>query len=401
MGFWIDQRGQSLQLEFLLIGAILILAMAGYQAQVIPQQTAASESNAYETTLADVTHLRHAVLSVTTTSPTTATITTGATYPPRLFFQNPPAPRGQLTTRNLGPYVIRNATAVKPDTAEYWNGTARTVPTRDIRFQPDYNERTDAAPLRLSSGTVYVENENMYPLTPPVLVTENHIRLHSITGSVTAADSEQVVLDIEASATQTRTLTLANTSDPITVFVPTAIPAQHWRTELLAGEYDSTGNTSNTAYIRDIVEHPIKQGVRITFESNATYRLTLAHVHLSETSNMTAVPIPDPTYLTPVTPTSQAIDVGEYTTLTSEVRDRYNQPRSDITVTYTVTDGAENISVVTARSVRSTQDGHAELVVQGTQTGTANVTAAFGTGTARQTVTYTLTVDEKAGTVSP
>ena len=43
MGFWGDERGQPVQIGFILLFGILVLAFAGYQGHVVPDQNSEVE----------------------------------------------------------------------------------------------------------------------------------------------------------------------------------------------------------------------------------------------------------------------------------------------------------------------------------------------------------------------
>jgi hypothetical protein len=111
-----DDRGQSIQIGAVLLFGALVVALAGYQAFVVPQQNEAVEFSHSQTVQNDIQELRNALVSATGEASTrSVSVTLGTRYPDRAFAVNPGPASGSLRTAGTSdPGValeVANATA--------------------------------------------------------------------------------------------------------------------------------------------------------------------------------------------------------------------------------------------------------------------------------------------------
>jgi hypothetical protein len=183
----VDDRGVALQVGAALLLAFVVVAVSVYQVQVVPDQNRAVEQRHGEQVVAELGSVRDAVVSVPGGgSGRSVTVGLGTTYPSRTLFVNPPPVSGQLRTTTTAPITVANATA-GGEVGDYWNGSARSVPTRALVYDPDYNERT-GAPDTVYGNTVlfdeYRTDGQYVPRTDQTLIDGDTITLVALRGNV-------------------------------------------------------------------------------------------------------------------------------------------------------------------------------------------------------------------------
>jgi hypothetical protein len=207
MEFRDDERGQAIQIGFILIFGVLVISFASYQAFVVPDQNSEVEFNHNQQVQGQLQELRNGIVSsVSRTTTVAVAVDLGTTYPSRLVAANPPAPSGALrtvgTTDSGVNLSVNNAVAQNNETADYWNGSQRNFTTGVLEYRPNYNEYNDAP------RTVY-ENTLLYnqfrsanrTVTGQSLVDGNEITLVALNGSLNAAGSTSVTVDVRSVST--------------------------------------------------------------------------------------------------------------------------------------------------------------------------------------------------------
>lgn len=138
-----DRRGVSVVLGFILMFGILILALTTYQAQIVPQENAATEFQHFEDVRDEMVVLRN---SISTAGQQDISefddITLGTHYQTRVFTINPPSPSGTLQTSDAYNITIKNET------------TQTNVSTRFLEYNPGYFE--------IDVGSIWYEHSVLY-----------------------------------------------------------------------------------------------------------------------------------------------------------------------------------------------------------------------------------------------
>ena len=320
MRFSRDRRGQSVVVGTVILFGFLILALGIYQVQVVPTENANVEFEHSQTVEDDFGDLRNDVLRAGATGSTGSTqIQLGTRYPARTFFINPPPVSGSLETEPAGEIEVRNATlggGAHPNARDFWN-TSPSFPTRSLRYEADYNEFDGAPELVYEHSVVAAEFDDAVLLrTGQTVVSEERISLTALTGSVSESGVEPQSVDPRAVSASDTTVPLRPVGGNVTLELPTAVAnasalADRWNQALPAGATATPNATGETVWIT-------------LANGSDPYRLALSEVSLDATGET------EPAYVVPVGSDSAA--VGE--TVTVEVRDRYNNPVPDATVSF-------------------------------------------------------------------
>jgi len=139
-----DNRSVAPVIGFILLFAILILALTTYQAQIVPQENAATEFQHFQETRNEMVEIRN---SISTAGQVDVKqfpdITLGTRYETRVLTVNPPPSSGTLRTSSAYNITITNE-----------SGTSTNVSTRFLQYQPNYFE--------LDVGSIWYEHSVLY-----------------------------------------------------------------------------------------------------------------------------------------------------------------------------------------------------------------------------------------------
>jgi len=312
-------RGQSLQIGAILLFGFLLIAVTTAQAHLVPADISRAELDHSQQVADQLVGLETAVFETSVTGrPQPTTIELGADYDDRLLFVYPPPKAGTLRTTEPATLHIDNAEAVGDDEAfdTYWNGTTRSYATRSITYEPAYRE-LDAAPrYRIEHGVLaarYDSNrrikiaDNRQPV-----VDDTDLSLLVVDGELAAAGlgTESVVPE---RVTDSTTIDIEASGDPIRLRLPTKLSAETWRETILDGQ--STVDSVSVA--GDVAT--------ITLDDAETYELTLHKIDIG--TNTTE---PSTTYLRNAADDDWPLPV--------DVRNRYNGRIDDETTVWVYND---------------------------------------------------------------
>lgn len=144
-GFSGDNRAVAPVVGFIFVIGLLVLLLAMYQAQVVPQQNAATELEHHEDTRNELRLLHNAIAAVgAEQEPRFQSITLGTAYEGRTLGINPPPPAGTIRTEQ---HNISIANESNPD-------DPTEIPTQFIEYQPGYSE--------LDIGSTWYEHSVLY-----------------------------------------------------------------------------------------------------------------------------------------------------------------------------------------------------------------------------------------------
>jgi|AntDeeMetagen285_2_1112576.scaffolds.fasta_scaffold05930_2 hypothetical protein len=139
-----DTRGVSEVVGFILVFAVLILALSTYQAAIVPQQNAQTEFQHFEDVRNEMIELRNSISTAGQADVSQfPSVTLGTNYRTRTVTVNPPPPAGTLQTSE--PYNITIANK---------SGSQMNISTRFIEYQPGYHE--------ISIGSTWYEHSVLY-----------------------------------------------------------------------------------------------------------------------------------------------------------------------------------------------------------------------------------------------
>ncbi|WP_240756973.1 hypothetical protein [Natronorubrum bangense] len=211
---------------------------------------------------------------------------------------NPPPASGTIRTASASNLTIDGAHA-NGATGDYWNGSNKSIPTRQIIYEPHYNEYDNAPETVLELGAVYNRVDDTTIATGDRGVIDGRtLSLTSVSGEYRHTGVDRTLVDLTPSSTETRTVTVTDRENPITLTLPTDLDESEWES-LLESEYDPDGDEDNDRYVTDYSctsEAPGSCGeLTVTLQPDATYELHLAQVGVGHSSVAQT-----PTYLTDV-----------------------------------------------------------------------------------------------------
>ncbi|EMA06729.1 hypothetical protein SAMN05443574_105157 [Haloarcula vallismortis] len=372
MSFTGDERAQSVQVGAVLLFGVLIIAFSSYQAFAVPEQNREVEFNHNQQVQTQMQDLRNAIVSVPgQPSRQAVSVQLGTRYPSRLVATNPGPPSGLLytdgTSNESQNLTVRNAEAVNPETADYWDGaTPRHYNTGAIAYKPAYNVYGEAPETVYEHSLVYNQfREGNITLSEQAMVDGRDITLVALNGSLSRSASDSVTVDIEPKSQSSRTVRVTNATATSNVRVTflTRLSALEWETLL-----------TNEEYVVDVIgdEGPESLNeVTLVFERGQTYRLKMAKAGIG-----TKVTEESEAYLTTVGNKNVSVAKGGSEEIVLEVRDAYNNPVSDVNVDGSVE--GSNTGSLTTDTESSDSDGRVKFVYEADQsTGTGTHTVQF------------------------
>lgn len=357
MDFRGDERGQPVQIGFILLFGILVLSFATYQGYVVPNQNAEIEFNHFGTVEDQFTKFHSDLVnSVGGGGERSGTFSLGVQYPARLLALNPPPVSGTLRTTDPGLVSIGDAGISAGDICRSSPGN---VTTKSVVYEPEYNEFGNAESITYEN-TVIRKSFSEGNVTGDQHLVKNpengdpRIDLLLLTGSVPESATGTVAVNINGTERYARSV---EDRSPVIV-LPSEFSESEWR-DLLSEHED----------IVDIDGIESSDGrIFIPFE-NGDYRMSCAVAGLDTD--------PDPTP-SPTTEISEHIyDVQWESSLTSQsvnspveanvsVRTRNGAPVEGATVDFATAD----------RNIANFTDGYSEAVTR--EDGVANTTVSFG-----------------------
>jgi hypothetical protein len=343
-----DTRGVTVQVGAVLLLGLVVISLSLYQVQVVPSQNAQVEFDHSQQVQSDVQELRNALQRTAATgSGQPTTVALGTRYPARVVAVNPPPASGSLRTEPAGSVAVANATALDPDADDFWNGTTHAYPTKRLVYAPDYATYDNPPTTVVEGGVVYnrFDGGQTVTLTDAGLVEGRTVSFVTVEGRLSTSRTDAVSVDPVPVSTTRRTVTVVADDGPVTLSLQTGLSQAQWR-DLLADEYvrnggHVAGNESGVVVTGDTLTVTLEQGV--------AYDLRLGAVGVGTDTGSV-----DPAYLVE-SDAPDAVPPRETREVTVEVRDRYDNPVSGVTVAASADRGhvAES-SVVTDEAGRAT-----------------------------------------------
>jgi len=218
-----DRRAVSAVLGFILLFGILMLVLATYQAQIVPQQNAQAEHQHFVEAQNDFVELRSGIFTASHgDEDQSIQFTLGTTYQTRVAVINPPPPAGTLQTSDQYNITISNSSA---DVG---------VPTQFLQYQPGFNE-IETGSLWYEQSLLYLddsERDQLVILEDQQVVSNNEtVRLTALQNSIDRTDTG----DVELALYTTRDEGVADDipDGEVTVEIPTRLnESEYWGDEL-------------------------------------------------------------------------------------------------------------------------------------------------------------------------
>ena len=333
-----DERAQTVQVGAILLLGMLVVALSVYQVTSVPGQNRNVEFDHNREVQSQLQGVRNAILETAATGEgRSASVSLGAQYSNRVFAVNPAPPSGTLRTVDPSSspterVTLRNVIATNEtgETAHYWNGSRHAVPSRELVYEPNYNEYWNA-PTTIYGHTLLANQFGgaNRSLTDQTLIDGNRINLVTLNGLYSESQPGTVSVDMRPVSVSSNTVPVTNEGDPIELLLPTEMNLSVWQ-EALAGEMTTNGTEDgHVQWVRSNGRNLISIGL----EGGVPYDLRMLRIGVGTDIRETS-----PAYLTDISGDDATVPENGTRSLVVEVRDPFNNPVSNETVNFTVAD---------------------------------------------------------------
>jgi len=221
--FGSDTRGVAPVIGFILLFGILILGLTTYQAQIVPQENAATEFQHFEEVRDEMVETRN---SVSTAGQADVSqfqdLKLGTRYQTRVFTVNPPPPSGTLQTSDAYNITITDET-----------DTTTNVSTKFITYRPDYFE-IDVGSLWYEHSVVYLderETGGVAIIEDQNLLTEDGtVRLTALQGTISESKTGRETIELYPADSDAE---LSGLTGNLTIELPTRLNGSEYWNEAL------------------------------------------------------------------------------------------------------------------------------------------------------------------------
>ena len=220
---WEDDRGVSEVLGAILLFGIIVLAIGGYQAFIVPQQNADIEQSHDSQLKDEFIEIQESISNAAASERSrTTSLTLGTEYPVRALSLNPSPVSGSLSSGVSG--------EIHSDVADIEHICGLEPQTRSIQYEANYNEFRGNGKFVYENGVTYRMHDNGAVLTDTdqELFDGNTVRLFPIVSgdlSKTGTSSEQLRFVPGETGVQSVTVPAGET---LNLTVPTQLGADDW-----------------------------------------------------------------------------------------------------------------------------------------------------------------------------
>lgn len=375
MSFRGDDRAAAVQVGAVILFGFLVIAVTTWQATVVPQENARVEYAHSQRVVDDMQDARNVVVSAPgETSLRSVGVEMAPSYPPRSIFVNPGPPSGTLRTVGTDDpdhaISVNNATATDEETADFWNGTPHArYPTGALEYEPGYNVFTGAPDTVYENTALYTVGGDgtVVDVTGQDVVDGTTVTLVALDGRLSRTTSDTYSVDFEALSAPSTSVAVTNASNGnVTVSFPSRRGAGWWNASLAeSGELDEFGG--HVVDVRGTSAGDF-ENVTIELEGDVTYTLRMAKVGVGSGADD-----PGKSYVVDVAGDGTSVRSGNTRQLVVEVRDRYSNPVSGVTVTVDDSDTDLVGGSLDATEATTGSDGRATFEFTGGSAGTATV----------------------------
>lgn len=390
-------RGVSEVLGAILVFAILVSAISLFQVTIVPQTNEEAEFKHNQRAQGQLLDVQNALEAAAARgSSTTESVDLGPSYPTRTFLVNPGEGAGSLRTDDPGTDIeIANAEAVDTETADWWDGSGKTFDTRELVFEPNYNYYREAPVTRYENSVLYNEFDNgntVIPTNEQDLVQGRTISLVSITGQLSASQTDSVPVETRAVSGDTETISVEADGGPITISVPTSLEQSTWEDILSDQTIPNGGHIIESS----INVNPATNQLTFQLEQSETYDLRVAQVKFGSSASS-----PGSAYVVSTQGDGESLTPTQSTKLTVQVRDEFNGPVSGEEVTFTTSSPSffGTSSTTQTKTVETDENGYASVTLtpgSSVSPGTITATAEIDSGAAaEETATFEMDVSSQ------
>lgn len=326
-----DNRGQAMQIGFILIFGMLMISLAMYQSAIVPDQnknTEITHSNDMEFTFSELQSTLYS--AGITERPTTMNYPMSFRYQERQLTINPIPPAGKLSTSDTENIIISNSSM------------EHEVPTRYLEYDIDYRLYQDSPVYTSEIGFLYRDfGESQTAISENQFLLNNGFSIVALQGEYQEISYNSIRLNID----RTDSLVLYEITNP-EITLPTRLDESRWE------DFEERKNNVEIEY------DDSEDNKTVTISREGTMELYLTSVSLDGTDggvNHAEIDLPqkdsgssDPT--TPSDP-SGPDDGFEFTSVSV---DRDNQ---GVDFAFEIVAGNSDIEQVTVELYRQDRDG--------------------------------------------
>jgi len=315
---------------FALVFAVLIASVV--QTQVVPveeEQAEYTHSNLVQQQMASLENQVQstAVNNVVSSQP----LSLGTSFESRIVFGlfpiiNQPDPTGQVQYEDFGTEAQFEGFEGEGGAEEFWDGTDKTYPTGQISYEPTYRHYNDAPTTYYEHGITYnqynLDGDTRYSfLSDQNIISDNNLTLITLAGDMNVSSTQEITVNSNPVSAPSNTVAVEANDAQITL--PTNLPEDIWRNELLDDE-DRVESVTKPNDDEVVIE--LQDGI---------YTVTLSRAFISNQSSEVSPPsvysTPDDLYIG--WDQDQVILREESRTqIDAQVRDQYDNPVTGIPV---------------------------------------------------------------------
>jgi len=327
---------------FMLILAILFLAAAQYQANVVPVQERSTEVDHFTTITEDMSGLRSSIIqSASTGQIQTQELDLGVEY--NVLGLSQPARSGRLAYIKSPNIVLRNTTNNR-EASNFWRGDEdREYETGFLEYSINYNRITSHADIYFEHGMMYRDeargsdtNVRYVEESEQPIIQGRSITIYTMQSNIATSRVGTTTVETQPISAPMNSVSVTNfeSGSPITIQLPTRLSVDTWNEtlseEIAADAENETLSEERAAdadndggFVEKVRDGTENGTIEIVLSEGETYNLRMARIDLTTQSQRTSTAFEEKQYIAVQT---QSANVRENSSigLEAEVRDRFN-----------------------------------------------------------------------------
>ena len=324
---------------FMLILAILFLAAAQYQANVVPVQERSTEVDHFTTITEDMSGLRSSIIqSASTGQIQTQELDLGVEY--NVLGLSQPARSGRLAYINESSNIVLRNTTNNREASNFWRGDVeREYETGFLEYSINYNRITSHADIYFEHGMMYRDeargsdtNVRYVEESEQSIIQGRSITIYTMQSNIATSRVGTTTVETQPISAPMNSVSVTNveSGSPITIQLPTRLSVDTWN-ETLSEERAADADNDN-AFVERVREGTEDNTIEIVLSEGETYNLRMARIDLTTQSQRTSTAFEEKQYIAVQT---QSANVRENSSigLEAEVRDRFNNGVIGVEVT--------------------------------------------------------------------
>ncbi len=336
---------------FMLLIAILFLAAAQYQANVVPAQERSTEIDHFSEATEDMSGLRSRIIQTASTGQMqTQTINLGTGY--NILGLSQPPSSGSLNYINQSSDIIIENAQNDREASNFWRGDVdREYETGFLEYQISYNRIQSHADIYIEHGFMYRDTArgsddvvDMLEESEQPIINGRSLTIHTVQSDLSSTRIGSDTVEAQPISAPMNSVSIRNVEEesPIRIELPTRLSVGDWE-EILCDETveDYEGCEDSDGHIETIEEGSQDGTIRIELEEDETYNLQMSRVDLRSQSQQSPTDITEEQYIA-VDRESANVREDSSIQLDAEVRDKYNNGVIGVPVSVEAQDSSQN-----------------------------------------------------------